>query len=53
MVLDNDQLVDGLSNIVVLFFFVIYGTVAIASAINRRTKRVTGLVQSKGQVWVA
>jgi hypothetical protein len=50
IILDTDQLVDGLSNIIVLFFFVIYGAVAIASAINRHTKKVTGLIQSKGQV---
>jgi hypothetical protein len=40
IILNTDQIMDGLSNLPVLAFFTIYGIVAIGSAINRFTHRV-------------
>lgn len=40
IMMNNDQIVDGISNLVVLFYFVIYGTVALFGAINHKTKKV-------------
>jgi Na+/H+ antiporter NhaC len=44
---------DGTSNLIVLFYFGIYGLVAIYSVINRKTNKVKGLLKSKGQVPIA
>jgi hypothetical protein len=51
--LNTDQFMDGTSNMVVLFYFALYGLIAIYSAINRKTKKVTGILKSKGQVPIA
>lgn len=46
VVLNTDQIFDGASNLAILFFFVIYGTVSLAGLINRKTKKVE-VIKSK------
>jgi hypothetical protein len=40
IILNTDQIMDGLSNLPVLGFFTVYGIVAISSAVNHFTNKV-------------
>ena len=40
IIMNNDQILDGFSTIIVLFFFFIYGTTILMTLINRKTKKV-------------
>jgi cell division protein FtsW (lipid II flippase) len=51
--MNTDQFMDGASNLVVILFFTIYGLVAIYSAANRKTQRITKITKSWGQVPMA
>jgi hypothetical protein len=53
MIMNTDQFADGASNLAVIFYFTIYGIVAIASAANRKTQKVKDITKSKGQVPIA
>jgi APA family basic amino acid/polyamine antiporter len=53
MIMNTDQFMDGASNLAVIFYFSIYGLVAIFSAVNRKTHKVNDITKSKGQVPMA
>ena len=40
VIMNTDQIVDGFSNLAVLFFFLIYGTIILGGLINRHTNKV-------------
>jgi len=52
VIINNDQIIDGVSNLAVLFFFVIYGTVVLMSMINHKTNHVPEARKQKAQVVV-
>lgn len=52
MILNTDQIFDGISNLAILFFFAIYGTVVLFTFINRFTKKV-GVNKFKGFYFTA
>lgn len=54
-ILQSDILVDGISNIVIMTMFIIYGIVALSSAINHFTKKIptSEVSYQKGQVAIS
>lgn len=54
-ILNTDQIFDGLSNIIVVLIFTVYGFVALMSVINRKTHKVPGseVPYQRGQVPLA
>jgi amino acid transporter len=54
-VLNTDQIFDGLSNIVVVLIFTVYGFVTLMSVVNRKTNKVPAseVAHQKGQIPLA
>lgn len=50
IVLNTDQILDGISNFVVLIFFLIYGVLSFASILNRYHPKAPEIIKQKGQI---
>ncbi len=53
VVMNTDQIFDGVSNFIVLAFFGVYATLSAASIVNRYSLKAPEVVKQKGQVPVA
>lgn len=53
IVMNTDQIYDGISNVIVLVFFGVYSVLSIASIVNRFTKKAPEVTKQKGQIPIA